>query len=314
MSLKGKSANAKRGLKTSLADDSLQARFLEAKKQIDVTQYTAYREYLKALYDHIKTGRKSYSYIRFASDLGLSASNALWLVLTMRRDLAEASAQKIMVALELSHEARKYFMLLVHHNNARDPVQREQAMKELVAIKSQHFTDNEGDEETLEFFQEWYHPVLREMVALDEFQADPDWINERLFLRLLPKQIERSLALLQKLELIRYDELRQRYVSTNQQLFPSRSVARMAAIRFNQKACENARESVTAVPAARRDLNVLTLSITDEIAVQIRDIFHRACEQAMELEKNADKRNEVYQINVQLFALTRKAPGSKNDA
>ncbi|MDQ3232756.1 MAG: TIGR02147 family protein, partial [Pseudobdellovibrionaceae bacterium] len=149
---------------------SVQDRFDSARAQIDVTQFTAYREFLKHLYDQIKTGRKSYSYVRFATDLGLSASNALWLVLTMRRDLSEASAQKIATALSMSHESRKYFMLLVRHNNARDPSQRESYMKELVVLKSQHFTDSGNDEHTLEFFQEWYHPVLREMVALDEFK------------------------------------------------------------------------------------------------------------------------------------------------
>jgi uncharacterized protein (TIGR02147 family) len=291
----------------------VQDRFDAARAQIDVTQFTSYREFLKNLYDRIKTGRKSYSYIRFATDLGLSASNALWLVLTMRRDLSEASAQKIATSLEMPHESRKYFMLLVRHNNARDPGQREACMKELVVLKSQHFMDNGNDENTLEFFQEWYHPVLREMVALDDFKADPDWINERLFLRLLPKQIERSLALLQELKLIRYDETRQRYVSTGEQIFPSRTVGPLAAVRFHQKACENARESVTAVPSHRRDLNVMTLSISDEAAQKLKDIFHKACEEAMAMESQPQARTEVYQINVQLFALTRKAPGTKND-
>lgn len=292
---------------------SAQDRFDAARAGLDVTQFTSYREYLKNLFDQVKQGHKSYSYIRFSTDLGLSASNALWLVLTLRRDLSEASAHKIVAALELPQEARKYFLLLVKHNNARDPGQRESHMKELVALKSMHFMANQDDEETLEFFQEWYHPVLREMTALDEFQADPDWINERLFLRLLPKQIERSLALLQKLELIRFDEARQRFVSTGEQLFPSRAVGPLAAVRFHQKACENARESVTAVPAARRDLNVMTLSISDEAAREIRTLFHKACEEAMALEARAQPRHEVYQINVQLFALTRKAPGTKNE-
>jgi len=297
----------------SKKSSTVQDRFDTARAKIDVTLFTSYREFLKNLYDRIKTGRKSYSYVRFASDLGLSASNALWLVLTMRRDLSEGSAQKIATALEMTHESRKYFMLLVRHNNARDPVQREHCMKELVALKSLHFMANDDDEDTLEFFQDWYHPVLREMVALDDFKADPDWINERLFLRLLPKQIERSLALLQKLDLIRYDETRQRYVSTGEQLFPSRTVGPLAAVRFHQKACENARESVTAVPSHRRDLNVMTLSISDEAAQKLRLIFHKACEEAMALESQTQVRTEVYQINVQLFALTRQAPGTKND-
>jgi uncharacterized protein (TIGR02147 family) len=231
-----------------------------------------------------------------------------------RRDLSKSSAIKIAETLAMPAEAKKYFLLLVNHNNAREADQREQLMQDIVFCKSQYFTKQDEDGKALEYFQEWYHPVIREMTALDDFQSDPEWINVRLFLKLLPRQIEKSLELLERLGLIRFDAVRQRFVSTGEQVMPSRAVARLAHIRFHQKACDNARESMTVVPANRRDMNVMTLSITEDMAEQIKKIFLAACEQAMRLESSATQKTEVYQVNVQMFALTRLSHEQKDEA
>lgn len=282
----------------------IKQRLKNACSQIAVTHYTDYRLYLKDLYESIKTSRKSYSYPRFAADLGLSETNALWQVLTSRRDLADSSAEKIAQSLPIIFEDKKYFLLLVKHNNSRNSDIREECMREMVSLNGRSL-EAPGEENTLEYFSEWYHPVIREMVGLDEFQADPDWINERLFLKVAPRRIENSLSLLQKLNLIQYDEQIGRFKQSSTQIFPTRKVGALASIRYHQKASEIAKESVAGVDPKRRDLNVLTLCISDDLANEAIKILHDACYKIMELESKASRRDQVYQINVQLFAMTK---------
>jgi uncharacterized protein (TIGR02147 family) len=288
----------------SRAQDELKERLRKARDEIDVTRYTSYRSFLIAIYDAVKTNRKSYSYARFSADLGLSESNALWQALNERRDLSESSAERVAKSLHMNADSKKYFLLLVRHNNAKSPEVREDCMKQLMALKSRSL-DEPAHEDALEYFSEWYHPIIREMVGLDEFIANPDWVNERLFLKIDPRKIERSLQLLTNLQLIRFEPERGRLVQTGQQITPDRAVAALASVRYHQKACEITRECVSGVSPGRRDLNILTLCISDETANELKTILHDACRKAMELEARSPQRDQVYQVNIQLFALTK---------
>lgn len=277
-----------------------------------LTQYSDYRVFLKSLYDVLKGSLSSYSYLRFAQDLGLSATNVLWQVITHRRDLSEGSAERISAALALTGDARKYFLLLVRHNKARSPDVREECIRELITLQSR-LTAAPGDENILEYFSEWYHPVIREMVGLDHFDSNPDWINERLFLKLTPRKIEHSLKLLESLKLIAFDVKSKRWRLTDQQIFPDRKTNMLAHIRYHQKASEIARESVTGVDPKRRDLNILTLSISDDMLPDARKIIHDSCVQLMKLESKAKKRDQVYQVNIQMFALTTNSAANRDE-
>ena len=281
-----------------------QKSILESATKIDVMQFMDYRDFLAKLYESLKTTRKSYSYAKFSSAMGLSESNVIWQVLSHRRDLSEASAEKISEALEFNFEKKKHFLLLVKHNNSRKAAVRESCMNELIQLRTR-FLNDESQEQTLEYYEEWYNPVLREMIGLDSFKNDPDWINDRIFMKITPKRIEKAILLLQKLELIRFDSERKRLVPTEKQVFPDRKVKAMASIRYHQKACEIARESVTAVASHRRDLNVLTICASEKSILAMKDIIHEAGRKLMEIESNETDREHLYQINLQIFSLTK---------
>lgn len=294
-----------RSLKRSgFPEEVSQNKILESASKIDVMQFMDYRDFLAKLYESLKTSRKSYSYAKFSSAIGLSESNVIWQVLTHRRDLSLASAEKISEALKFNFEKKKHFSLLVKHNNSRNATVREACMNELIQLRAR-FLNDENQEQTLEYYEEWYNPVLREMMGLDDFKNEPDWINDRLFMKITPKRIEKAILLLQKLELIRFDSERKRLVPTDKQVFSDRKVKAIASIRYHQKACEIARESVTAVASQRRDLNVLTLCASEKSILAMKEIIHEACRKLMEIERNETDKEHLYQINLQIFSLTK---------
>ena len=281
-----------------------QKKILESASKIDIMQFIDYRDFLAKLYESLKTTRKSYSYAKFSSAMGLSESNVIWQVLTHRRDLSESSAEKICEALKFNFEKKKHFLILVKHNNSRNATVREACMNELIQLRAR-FLNDEGQEQTLEYYEEWYNPVLREMIGLDDFKNNPDWINDRLFMKITPKRIEKAILLLQKLELIRFDSDRKKLVPTDKQVFPDRKVKAIASVRYHQKSCEIARESVTAVASHRRDLNVLTLCASEKSILTMKEIIHEACRKLMEIEINETDKKHLYQINLQIFSLTK---------
>lgn len=271
---------------------------------LDVTSFVSYRDYLKALYGACHAEAGSYSYSQFARDLGFSFSNVLWLVCTGRRKLTPTTTQRLIEAAGLSGNARRYLQTLVAYNNARRSDVREARFKQLLTLKSRGLTAQEAID-TLEYFAEWQHPVVREMTALPDFRSEPDWIASRLAFRLLPAEVKRSLELLEQLGLVRFDPKMQRHVQTGGQILPDRNVETMAQIRYHQKMSELARDALTITEARRREMNTMTICVDEETAMKMGEMLYRTCEEIMKLEAKCTKRTQVYQVNVQLFPLTK---------
>lgn len=280
------------------------SRLLVARDLVPVTDFLSYRAYLLKLYEILKDESPSYSYAQLSEDLGFSRSNVLWLVITGRRRLTSKATDRLIKTLGLAGNDKRYLEVLCAYINTRRADDREKHLRELMAIKGKAVA-NEASVHALEYFSEWHHPIIRELVGLDDFRSDPEWINQRLVTRLMPMQIHRSMELLERLGLIAYDRKRGRHVLTGGQVHPDRDVERMASVRFHQKMCDMAREAVLRVPAERREMNTMTLRVSDDIAMQAATLLYKACEQIMKLETEAKEGDQIYQINVHLFPFTK---------
>lgn len=285
-------------------------RILLAVDRLPVTNFLSYREYLLKIYEFIKQGDPSYSYVQLGEDLGFSRSNVLWLVIVGRRRMSPRASERLIKALGLTGTDRRYFETMRSQNNARRTDEREASFSALMNIKSESVTTTRS-QNVLEYFSDWYHPVIRELVGLDDFLSEAGWINDRLVVKLMPLQILKSLELLDRLGLISYDRKAGRHRQTGGQIRPDREVERMASVRFHQKMCDMAREAVTRVPASRREMNSLTIRVNDEVAMKASEILYKACEQIMKLESESKTGDQIYQINVHLFPFT-KLPKAKD--
>ncbi len=280
-------------------------KLLWALEQAPITEYLSYRDFLQALYEVLKKDKPSYSYMQLAEDLGFSRTNVLWLVISGRRKLTKKAAIRVAESLKLKGDDRKYWDMLQRYMNLRRTDEREECFSELIALKGRGLNAEQA-QLILEYYSEWHHPVIREMVGLNTFKHDTVWINQHLITSLPPQQILRSLKLLESLKLIEYDTSRARYVQTKGQIMPDRKVERMASVRFHQKMCDSAREAVVRIPANRREMNTLTVTVTDDVAMKISEILYKACEQIMQLEADCKNKDQVYQVNVHMFPFTKK--------
>ncbi len=269
--------------------------------------YTNYRDFLASLFQELKGRDPGYSYNQFAEDLGFPPTNAIWMVLTGRRKISPMAMKRLIEALGLKNLQRRFFVALVKHNNASRLSEREAQLAEMLKIKAEALDAQGGNKEGLEYFSEWYFPVIREMVALPSFQADPNWIAQNLHMKILPKQAEYALELLQQLNLIRWDVRLKRFVQTSGTIDLSGDLLSFAAIRYHEKACDMAREAITRVPAKERDFNTTTLRLTPDKVQQLRKILAEFRSQLLAMEsQDPEGAAQIYQINTQLFPITKK--------
>jgi uncharacterized protein (TIGR02147 family) len=277
----------------------------EAASKVSIMQYTNYSEYLRSIHTYIKKERTKYSYYQFAEELGFSSSNVIWLVVDGRRKLTKMTTSRVISGLGLSGPARKYFTILVKHNNTRSIDKRKTYLDQLIALKKKDLPSPE-DKDKIKYFSEWFYPVLREMIGLKDFSQDESWIAANLYAQILPKEIKEGMELLESLGLIRFDEKTNRFEQTGDQIELHNLVANMAGVYYHETMLDIAKKSITMVPQSRRDYNAVTLCVSDKTANSIKHLVQELCEKTMKLEQEDNiEGKKVIQMNIQLFPLTK---------
>jgi uncharacterized protein (TIGR02147 family) len=159
----------------------------------------------------------------------------------------------------------------------------------------------------MDYYKEWHHPVLRELVRLDDFVPDPEAIAARLYHDMTAEKVRRSLALLETLDLVAVDrETGRLHVRDgNIVLATDEAAAQLVIARCHQAMIDAAKEAVAKVPDDQAEYNALTLSLSYDEFEELRGRIRSFCQEVMARDASQPRRECVAQLNVQLFSLTR---------
>ncbi len=274
-----------------------------AEKQ-KISKFLSYKEYLEAIYLFLKEDLSKYSFKQYSADLAVAPDNASWLIITGRRKLTESSAKKIAAALGLKKLRRQYFLALVKQNNARVPEDQEKWMKKVHQLKWK-IEQDASHVGSLEYCSKWYFPIIRELVGLIQFNPNPNWISKVLFPKILPKEVEYALETLQKLNFIHYDKKQDRFQQSQDKVDPTLEMDKIATLRYHQHILQLTYNCINQVPEEEYDINALTLRLSKEGFDKANKILLKACEDIFALEEKPEQTHALFQINTQLFPLTR---------
>jgi uncharacterized protein (TIGR02147 family) len=278
----------------------------EIAREIPVTEYTGHREYLDALYRSAKKNRKNYSYLRFAEELGFSATNVIRLVIAGERPLTVKAAQRIAKALEFRGDALRYWSTLVALAGAPLPAERDRLFRLLVRSKTKAEPKVLSPAEA-EYFSEWFHPVIREMAGLPDFTGEPEWVRDRLAFPLRLDAIRRSLDLLVRLGMLRCDPESGRYARDGV-VDSGAQVDSLALVSYHQAMIAVGSESITRIDEDAREIRAITVCLPEgAIEVLKAKIADWTAEVlALENASGLPGSHEVVQVNIQVFPFTRK--------
>lgn len=272
-----------------------------------IYDFLDYRQFLRAWYEAEKNRLPAFSYRYFARKAGFSSPNFLKLVIDGDRNLSPESVDRFATALKFTQDEERFFRDLVAYNQARNLSEKNLLFDRVIASK--RFQEwRKLDSSLLEYLRHWYYPAIRELAALPDFQARPDWIRKRLVADLEPAEIEKALSVLEELgllvrdargELTRSDQT----VSTGPRVLGEARIAARALIR---EMLERASESMETVPAEWRELGSVTVAIRASTVAELKERIVLFRRELLERCDQDEAPEEVYQFNVQLFPLTAR--------
>ncbi|MCB0392465.1 MAG: DUF4423 domain-containing protein, partial [Bdellovibrionales bacterium] len=157
----------------------------------------------------------------------------------------------------------------------------------------------------MNYYARWFNIVIREMVGLKNFKEEENWIANQFNPPLTESEVRESLINLEKLGLIVRNskgrlELNNLSLNTNNEVYSS-----LVAL-YHKKMLELASNSIDKVPREERELSALCLPVSEVTAKKIKKKIQEFREELLMIvaeDKNAER---VYQVNMQLFPLTKK--------
>ncbi|MEN9825775.1 MAG: hypothetical protein RI953_1520 [Pseudomonadota bacterium] len=288
--------------------DEHKAALKEVCQHIKPSLYLEYSSFLEDVYQWIKSHIKHYSYITFADDLGYSKTNVIHLIIRGKRRLSPKGVDRITDALNVRGTERLYLETLVRYQNARLSSDREAFFSRLMELKAKNLSSS-LEQNQLEYYSEWFHPVIRELVGMPGFNPDPHWIVKHIEPRVLPEQARKSLALLQELSLVKRSEDGESFELTSQHISTGDEIASHAVVRFHQRTIEIGRESVTNFDHTERNVSSVTMACSQEMFDKIAEEIATFRKRILELADQDSSPDRVYQLNIQFFPFTRKIKG-----
>lgn len=278
----------------------------ESSEPPSVFKYVDYRLFLNDFYEFRKMTNPQYSMSLFARKAGLGQSSRgyLRLVVAGKRNLSAHTIRRFIEAMGLAPKESLYFENLVLLNQAKSEKDKDFYLKRLtLAAEGKTTRQFEIMVSQYHYFSHWYYVVIRELVALRDFQADPGWISQQLGGRITKRQAQEALSELEKLELIK--RMPDGKVAQSQPVvtLPTGGYSQ-GMQKFHLEMMERAKEAILEKKSHERHTSSVTVScnfdLFPEIVAEIDRFSDHLCLKFGDALSTADS---VIQINFQTFKI-----------
>lgn len=267
----------------------------------NVYSFSDYREFLKDRYRQLKEVDPLFSFRHFSKQAGFGSPNYLKLVMDGKRNLSADAVGKFARGLRLDSHESEYFRYMVEYNQCENMPKKKVFEAKLVYLR-ELFKVKTLIPELYDYYHDWYHAAIREMIKKGGVKNSPLQIAQSLVPNISEKEAIGSIALLTKLKFIgeQNDGV---LVCLEGNEIDSTSAAMAQKIYYEQMA-ELAAQSLYTQGPETQDFESLTLSLpmdkVQELKVKIQELI-----QSISTTKGNAQGESVYQLNVQLFALTK---------
>lgn len=273
------------------------------KKLISIFDYVDYRFFLTDYIDQRKVLSRGFSLRSFAQNAGVAAS-LLNDILSMRQNLTIQAMHKYATAMELGAKEVAYFEALVGFNNAANNQEKNRFFGEMVHLRGRSAVKF-IDRQQYEYFSEWYHAVVRELITHGGMGCDAEKISQCIDPVVSPAKVRKSIALLQELGLIY--EVDGVWHASDKVLSSEYQIQSVALKNYHTGMLERAAESLDKHTSDEREFQGLTLSVSKATFMQMKNRIRSFSDELLAMAASeVMKPDEVYQINLQMFPLTKK--------
>ncbi len=279
--------------------------------------FTDYRQFLREFYEfrrrQTRTSLRPYSYATFAAAADIKSPNYLKLIIDGQRNLSRDMAYRFAKAMGLGREDSDEFVALVDFTQATDPLERNRYLKVLSEMRvRQQLKSGEINVATWEKVPSWVTWVLYALTDQKNVSFDVDELFSIMRGKARIEDIRRSFdKLLTSGELARNPETGE--VGKGRELMAGAEDVPVELVRKLQaELIYLGLESLFQDSPTDREFGTQTLALTEkefeQLKFELRQ-FRKRWTKDISVARTGEKGDRVFQLNIQLFPVTRAGRG-----
>ncbi|HBQ20956.1 MAG: hypothetical protein A2Z91_08885 [Deltaproteobacteria bacterium GWA2_38_16] len=273
----------------------------------EIYQYTDFRTFLKSHAEKKRSENPHWSLGVWARQLGLASTAVLTNVLNAKRNPGRGIEQKFLDYFKFNSNEKDYFQDLIRLEKVRLDPRLSVALMEKMGKTNPHGSFQLLDDQTFSAISKWYYYAIREIIGLEHFKEDLDWIQKNLEFKVTKRDIKKAISDLLKLNLI-YRDNRGHLKSTDKTLKTQNDIASEALKRFHEHMLENAKESLRKTDVLERDITGRTFNLKEENLPKLKQYIREFRDNVCKLFEETPG-TRTYQLNIQLFPLSKRMKG-----
>lgn len=266
--------------------------------------YFDYRTFLKEAVDFRKGNDPAFSHRKFLQDAQIPGSGHLARVLQGSRKLNRKYVPHFGRALGLPPKELEYFRALVEFGNEKRHEAKHLLLRDLLRLRG---SDSELSlrDKKLKFFKRWYYPVVREIISLNDFRGDFNFLARMVVPAITAVQAENAVKFLEKNGFIARGE-DGRYVLTEAFITSGDLNHSTMLDQYHRANLALNQEALDLVPPDLRSASSLTLTLSEARFELIRKEIREFRAHLMALAKEDPNPERVFHIGFLALSRSRK--------
>jgi len=265
----------------------------------DIFAYTDFRKFLVDSWNERKTLDKRFSHRAIAARAGFSSSAFFGRILSGEANLTPSSALRLAEIFRLGRAETRYFEHLVLFDQARSQEERALFLDRIVSWRKGKVPRIEADQ--VEFCENWWVVVVRELLDLVESDGDPKVLAKMLRPPATITQVKHALEVLARLSLIEKDA--KGIWRKTEAVITTGELAAAAIDTFRKDTLRLAAEAIDRFPQEDRSISTLTVTLSPATFERLRDRFRHMRREILDMAREDREADRVIQVNIQAFPL-----------
>ncbi len=272
---------------------------------INIFNYTDFRKYLTDYYEERKKEEPGFSYRSLTALCGINPGNFAKM-LKGERNFTLNAAMKLSRVLKLKKRERDYFQAMVLFNQAKNHEEKKQFFEEM--IKFRESTVRILNAYQYMFYDKWYYTAVREALAFFPLNdGNFSELGKCIIPTISGHQVAQAIRLLLKLALVKKDA-DGFYRRTDVLLSTGNDIKSLTLNNFVINTMKLAADAINK-GIKETNLSAVTFSASSEAFDKIQEEIRACRRRIMEIAKECNTPDRVYQFNMQLFPLTERYKG-----
>jgi uncharacterized protein (TIGR02147 family) len=281
------------------------------KTPLKVECFTDLRTFLMAHTQFKKDTNPQWTYGLWAKQLNLKSTSSITKVVRGQREAGDELTQKLVQYFKFNSHETEYFRDLVSINKIKKNPQLYVLLLEKMAKNKPGAMSHVLNEKTFSIISNWYCLALREMVRLDQFKEDPRWISKQMAFKVKPSDLKIALDNLIEAKLIVRNK-KGRLELTQERVKTDDDVAIEGIKRYHEQMSLNAAKAVRLFEVDVREFNSSTFLFSQKNIEAAKRAIREFKTQFVRLFEEPSG-EQVYQMQIQFFPVTKKIGSSKHE-